>query len=372
LPLNETNNIKPNCPRISIVRIVDSLRLNWRQDQRDAAEKLIYSLAAFRHLSTVNAFCQDLELFLSGEPLANTNSKKEACQGSDGLIIGIFSSPYNTDMYLEALAFDAVATPKFLRDPPPSSAVPLELIASTAGFANKRHVALFMEEMIGVNPAELIGAKAFYFINRFAERTLTRTLPLVKTFMEGPIVEFFSSLSFDEAKELATAWVWLHEHFHRSGPLPLPSALTVKSSRTGAALEELRTDLKSVSAARRFFSIDFAKRLELMILGERLVRYGSESSMLDDYDARSSHLLLGMLRHYGFIIPSNGKVHITFPLDDFPNAANVLVNIIESFEFSAALLPLRAAKKAYVNFGMKFLNINVTGELTPWPELLKA
>jgi hypothetical protein len=355
-----------------VVDIVRAHRAGWDRDvsrRRLVAADLVRALEPCAALPVVSAFIEDMTDFIAGQPLQCARTQQAVCSHADGLILGVFRDCYNRGLGLEALTYECVQRPSFLNATIESSAVPVVIRKATSGFDNPRYVAIFMEEMIGVRPSDLQSDKAFYFVDRFARRTMERTLPIARGLASGPVAAVFAAMNEQRAQDLATCWVWLHEHFHRSGPLPLPAALAIKSTRSGGALEELRTDLRTILGA--FAGLvdpqhvgDFAN----FVLGERLLRYGSEGHPQADYDARSSHIFFGLLRVFGGL----SAVTETLDLDAqaMRPALAAILSHVEEFEVKIASLEPLAAKQSYARFALTYVRRDpASGRISPWRAL---
>src|SRR5690606_25598103 len=108
-------------------------------------------------------------------------------------------------------------------------------------------VAIFPENFLhaGEIPTE---ARSFYFIDKFVRRCKEKTIPFVRSKTTLRSLTLLKTATDEQIEEAASLWVYLHEHFHRQGVLPLPKALKLKSSRSTAGLEELRVDLLAMLA----------------------------------------------------------------------------------------------------------------------------
>jgi hypothetical protein len=337
-------------------------------DRRGTAQALADTLAPFDDLAVPRAFRADLLEFAdTGEAPRYSRAQLAAHIQPAGLILGIFSAAYNGALSLEAIAYEHAVLPPFVRRIP-SSAVPILVRSHTSGFDNGRYVALFPEEVSGSVLNAMKQDKAFYFIDRFTRRSMETSVPIACRFPGSTVARLFAELTPPRAEELATTWVWLHEHFHRVGPLPLPSALEIKRTRSGGALEELRTDLRTIiGATDGLIAPEHAADLANYVLGERLLRYGMEGNPADDYDARSSHIFFGMLQKAGAL---GGK-----PLEACLDATTLLrfvaaiVHDIEAFEEQVKGMPCVEARRLYADYAESFLLRDARGAVARWPAL---
>ena len=199
------------------------------------------------------------------------------------LIISKFSVPYNKDLVFEALHFERIEVPIIVKERFSSYACPINVLVSTDGFLSK-YATLFPENFVTQSPPK-IGDEVYYFINKFVKRFKDVTIPFLKT---GKInlhpFEKILDLTFEQINTLSASWVTMHEYFHTKGALPIPTSLDAKSSRSSAALEELRVDLLVIVAANELTKIDavFGEQLAQFVLAERLLRYPLQANRAGD------------------------------------------------------------------------------------------
>lgn len=335
--------------------------------------KLSSELEPWTASKVVSTFRQDLmaaaKKSQNGAPSSmNQHATQEAiCAPESGLILGKFASRYNSQLSVEALAIEHVAVPTFVPASFASSAAPIRVLMNTTGFNSNRIVAVFMEELEGIDHTRIVNDRAFYMVDRFALRSLTRTLPIVSGVADGEIKNLYSSLSFARAEQLSAAWVTLHEYFHRMGAMPIPQCLSVKNTRSAAAIEELRVDLSAVLACLdgNIAGSD-GHDLANFVFAERLLRYGTELHPHSDYDGRSSHILWGMFAAEG--IEQSDIFSKPFGITQFGGAVRSVVKQIEDFESSVASMPVEQARVEYVRFARKYLRVDQgTQQFQPWP-----
>lgn len=159
------------------------------------------------------------------------------------LLLDLFSVPYNPDLGFDWLFFRSVTVPAYWKQRFPSQALPIAVVTYSPGFRSPRSVALFPENFLKT-PYPLESQPVYYFMDKFVERWFRITVPAVEKFLIDS--QDFTSLlqkNSEEMLRVAATWVSMHEHFHEQGPLPIREALPIKSSRSAAALEELRVDL---------------------------------------------------------------------------------------------------------------------------------
>lgn len=292
-----------------------------------------------------------------------------AGKNADNLILSKFKAPYNPDLGLDGLWFKKIDVSPQIRSSFPSNAQPIIIIDCTDGFKGPRSVALFPENFDSrIPPGE--HAPVLYFMDKFIQRFERITLDfLSKGLINSEPFCNIIDLSTSQKMELASGWVVMHEHFHAKGALPLQQSLSAKSSRSSAALEELRVDILSILAAHSqvvSWNRSLGERLAQFILAERLLRYPIEAHPRDDYDARSSVLLACLLRRFGVLDWTREKLRI-----DQGSLIRGLKEIsieIDKLECSIKHLPADKQKTSLVEFvrhhGLtdqngKFLNLEV-------------
>lgn len=209
-------------------------------------------------------------------------------------IVGFFDVPYAPTLTFEAIALKKLVRPSWLVGVP-SEAVPSIELASSPGFATKSCVAIFPENLLGDTPKHG-GESVFYLINRFAERTQRITLKVINEFIQNVEFSALASSSASDLTQSLSAWVAVHEHSHNTGSKPLKYFLAEKSSRSAAAVEELRADMTSILKLCEMGSIQSIRSAKL-ILCERAFRYGVSYDPEYNYDSISSQILVNYLQH---------------------------------------------------------------------------
>jgi hypothetical protein len=235
---------------------------------------------------------------------------RHSVEADAGEILGFLDIPYHPEAGLEAIAFTEIAIPDaIVRAAPPSTARCVIPTEATAGFGSETFVGLFPEHFVGHVPqAE---EPAFYFMDKFVDRVQRVTLPLIRTMWRR---EDFAALLAAPVAEIRTAcaiWTWLHEGFHKTGPLPLPEYLGDKSSLTAAAFEETRVDLLALELLRGLAGeLPVAGLTFDLILAERLIRYAALYDPASSFDARGSVAMFAGLCRAGAVMPcGEGRRH---------------------------------------------------------------
>lgn len=354
-----------------LVQLVEKFRTGWAETspmRQAQLQDLSIALAPWGSDPVVTAFRADLADAMPGNQVAMRHTQKAICASSNdqGVIVGVFRSPYNPKLALDALTFERIKRPKCIPETFESSACPIKVVSSTSGFNSPRNVAIFMEELNGVSVGQMEGDKAFYLIDRFAQRSFESTRPLAISLGRGALYELFRNMTRESAMELNAGWVWLHEHFHRTGPLPLPKYLGVKGTRSGGAFEELRADLNAIMACLRG-EISGERGLDLanFIFAERLLRYGTEAHPMKDYDSRSSNVLFGLLRASGADLEGSGKLELS--ATTFAPHLEWALQEINRAEAEAAKLSEAEARAAIQRFALDYLKLGAGGEIVSWP-----
>lgn len=203
-----------------------------------------------------------------------------------------------------------------------SHAAPVWLEHGSAGLLSPRIVALFPENWwskTGNPPAE--DELVVYFINRFVERFLKFSVPaLIRGTAENSFTSVKQLLSRSElhglASKLSVIWMWLHEHCHRLGNMPLPRYLAYKGTLSAGAVEEMRADVLAILELSHASWIpgEFAKLTMEFILGERILRYPIECVVRRvslNYDAIGSQILMHYLLDFGSLSITDGVLKLS-------------------------------------------------------------
>jgi hypothetical protein len=278
-----------------VLKIIDGFRASWTQSRGRGLTrlKLAHELVPYRNHPVVAAFITDLKTGDLNAQVVCSRTAAAISKHNDGLIIGAFDVPYNPAMQLECLIYKNLGNPRLVHQTHPWDAVAIEVLQATAGFDNQRFVALFVEELAGVEAHMVPDSKAFFFIDRFVDRFMNRTVPIVEKHLTKNSLPAIAHINRHEATDYAHAWTFLHEKAHREGHMPIPEYLESKTKRSSAGLEELRADLVVIhSAAVNGVTAAALPRFVQFVLAERLLRYGFDQPAHQDFDARSSNILL--------------------------------------------------------------------------------
>jgi len=149
----------------------------------------------------------------------------------------------------------------------------VDQIECSRGISNEQVVAIFPENFRSVSPEH--DYPVFYFVNKFSDRHIKHTRPLLQNLKYNIFFQPLCGLSKMRIGQLVANWVNLHEASHRIGKMPIPKYLFEKSNRYTAAIEELRADLNAIS---RCFSLSVDVIHDeyltgIYILAERLFAY---------------------------------------------------------------------------------------------------
>lgn len=144
---------------------------------------------------------------------------------------------------------------------------------STYGIANEQVVALFPENFKSVNV--LARHPVFYFVNKFSQRHIKYTRPILEGILFESIFQPLIHLSQNRINQIVSNWVIMHEESHRTGNMPLPVFLEEKSNQYTAAFEELRADLLTIKSCFNSFTDESSDTYltGLYVLAERLLAY---------------------------------------------------------------------------------------------------
>lgn len=295
--------------KTEIVRIIDTVRhqaiqLRFAADTAKLSLCLEAELNHYAHFPHVQALLKIVAAgsFSSQHLLELTHSHDES------FILGFFDIPYNSDAWLEAAVLSVIRPPDWLNNICSivnSHAIPANVECSTVGFKNPLAVAIFSENYKNAVPKP--HHKAYYFVDKFVSRFNTFTKPAIKEVLTTNVFDDLLHADNETLQRAAVIWVYLHEHFHRKGFLPIPTYLSEKSTRNAGALEELRVDLLACLALSRENQTNQDVRVAFQfILAERLIRYPLQADPRHNYDARSSIAFFKWLQRQGLIFEKNG------------------------------------------------------------------
>lgn len=216
-------------------------------------------------------------------------------------IYGVFSARYFPSLSIDGVEYERLPLPSYAGMKLGSPVVPIKIRSATNGFNDRSVVALFPENHL--DQIQKSTDKVFYFIDKFVERHLNRTRIIMDRFTTPVSFQSAKQLTTDEVEEYSIHWVWLHEYFHRVGPLPLPEYLDIKSYRPLAGLEECRVDMEAICFIHGCDLIpkDTKEKLSEFILSERILRYSVEGIPNPNYDAIGSQVLVNYLIRLGYI-----------------------------------------------------------------------
>ncbi len=261
-------------------------------------------------------------------------------------IVGFFDIPYNPDAFLEAAVIEAIPIPDSILDiVPDSEAMPVLLHCCTDGFENPLSVAIFPENYVNAKVQQ--HHKAYYFIEKFVKRFKTFTRPAIEATWSP--TAFPDILMADDSllTSASAIWVHMHEHYHKTGYLPLPEFLKDKSTRNGAGAEELRVDILSILALLELQSNDIVLRASIQyILAERLIRYPLQATPQENYDARSSVALFEYLQRHHVIGSKGGKYYFVGGYASLGQALRSILIKITALEYKLSTCSPENRKKS--------------------------
>jgi uncharacterized protein DUF6421 len=301
----------------------------------------------------------DLEDFLADGAGPNRHLarvKRAINAGDDRVILSAFDVAYFPSLSLEALVYDRLAVPAGLSKYS-TNVVPANMVCSTAGFTRPEVVALFPENH--VDHVQHVGDSIFYFIDKFVDRFMRLTRQLLELGVDRESFEVLRHAKPMEVQTSAIYWVWLHEYFHRQGPLPLPEALDIKSYRPLAGLEECRVDMHGLIALDEDTTLDSRERgmAAQFILAERLLRYAIEGIPRPNYDAIGSQILFNFLRGRGFVRIAQGRLSIS---PEIMRGVKEFAEHLTNIEAGASRKGRLEVKQDLVAFSRRFTNYDHT------------
>lgn len=325
---------------IQIVEAVDKARSeiiarNIASDVAQVNQCVSGHLAPFADTPHVSEMLK----ILDGGSLASGNLLELTHSTDPNFILGFFDVPYNLTAFLEAASVSHVKIPRqVLEIAPNSEALPVIINSCTEGFRNPLAVAVFGEHYIESNLQE--HHKAYYFIDKFVARHKAYTRLAISQFWDTKMFGQILDANDATLTQVAAIWVWLHEHFHRTGHLPIPRYLDVKSTRNGGGAEELRADLLSILALSEIEYTHPIFGLAIQyIFAERLIRYPLQACPQDNYDARSSVALFTYLSNHGVLEQRDGRMYVNNDKGSLISAIRSLSIKISAIKFSLLQQP---------------------------------
>ena len=199
-------------------------------------------------------------------------------------IAGQFQCSYHPYLGLEWCTLDYISStlPAHLIN---KNVLTPRIVKHSRGIGHPQVVALFPENWKRREPHNQ--DSIIYFVNKFVARHLKHTRPVLQEEDKSSVFSSLIELNETQLQVIVANWVHLHENAHRSGPLPLPEYLKIKSSPFTAGLEELRADIHAmITCAQNNFPL--SQETFLYILAERLMAYPLFREQ-NNFDALSSH-----------------------------------------------------------------------------------
>jgi hypothetical protein len=344
---------------LEIFKCVSQLRKNYLGFAPTVENlKVVWSeLKNLKNTETISAFLADLEKAISTGVVDFSLSQEASYALGQPIILSWFQASYNPKLSLEMVIKQDIPVRKELTLGFPARAWMVRVLAATDGFAGINDLNLFPENFLSQKALRL-DYPAFYFINRFKERFLAEGKPLMVKFLSGEIVDRVLGLSDSQIEKTFVYWLQLHEHFHRTGPLPLPQYLNVKSGRSSAAFEELRVDLNTIMALYELTipsEVD-TKLMSFFVFAERLLRYASIRHPQEDYDARSGQALVNYLASQNVIRMQNEKIEVKF--DEVIESLRNLALKMQSTENSVVAEDAKRQKEVLSEFMIEVSGCN--------------
>ncbi|HSH92312.1 MAG TPA: ATP-binding protein [Ramlibacter sp.] len=267
---------------------------------------------------------------------------------------GLFDVKYFPTLSLDGVQFERIPLPQYGGLEFDSPVVPVNIKACSEGFDSPVVVALFPENHL--NGHQESDDSIFYFIDKFVSRHLRRTRPILDQFVHGDTLQRVRAIETSGLQDSCVHWVWLHEHFHRVGPAPVPEYLEMKSYRPLAGLEECRVDMLAICAINDCEAIPREKVAVMteFILAERLLRYSVEGIPTPNYDAIGSQVLVNYLRREGHLVIEDGKLRL---LPRHLDGVRSFVDRIHSIEAAVATSPMKDVQARLLEFVNAHMNI---------------
>ena len=304
----------------------------------------------FRH-----ALLKDLYMHEQGSISAGSSKVKQLINSLESnRIYGMFSAPYFPSLGLDGLHYEPLPLPDYPGLDFSSPVVPVSIVSATPGFYEKPVVALFPENHI--DQIQTPDDKIFYFINKFVERHIERTRPILRRFTEKGAFAYIEDMGAEDVADACVHWVWLHERFHREGPAPVPEFLDIKSYRPLAGLEECRVDMEAICRIHDTPDIphDRVNTICMFIMAERLLRYSIEGIPAPNYDAIGSQVLVNYLRRHGYLWMKNGLMGLS---SEYIAGLRDFVSQIREIELQVHDCPREEVREKLLNFVNANMNL---------------
>lgn len=324
--------------RIELCEAIDALRKELPLGAEApfsgrAVARIAEALRDFDDLPVVRVFVEDCQAAQRRAPDFR-RTRQAVTEADDGLILGLFAASYNPRLGLDCIvARRAEVDPALASRYPHDGVRPIVVDGATEGFRFGLSVALFAENFVTTEPPGP-EHKAYYFVDRFVRRFWEITRPILMLCSTPRTLARLKAATRQEVAKAATAWVYLHEFFHRAGFLPLPTYLELKSSRLTAGLEEVRCDVLSVISTFKEAraSLELGELYAQFILAERLIRYPLQDEPKRNYDAIGAQFLFGFLRQRGVIGDDDGTLDFTRPFSEVIDALREMAVGINKIE----------------------------------------
>lgn len=353
-------------PRLNLIR---QQTLSWFQgagslslrEARSLMDRLM-TVPDVLDIACARSLVRDLQRCAAGHGFSLRETRHYFNNPGSDTLISLLSAPYAKPMGLEYLKFELLPVDPALKKYA-TNVMPIVVRESTEGLEPVHTVAIFPENHVGA--VQEAGDKIYYLINKFAHRHHQLTQRIIEHLTTETSFGRIRGADYLATEQATVYWVWMHEYHHqRVGDLPIPTYLTLKSSRPLAGLEELRVDIASALALLDDpapFHTDTGQLFEF-ILAERLLRYGVDGVRFDadgqawpSYDALSSYMLFNLLRRRGALEVIDGKIHLTASL--VPTLRAILREIL-ALESLIRESPVERVKEALMDFVHEALEVS--------------
>jgi len=265
---------------------------------------------------------------LAKDLFENNDYKRVFSEKDSKWFVGLYNCSYSPNLSLEGFKYELVQPSIgfdeiFLKTPTKA----IKILEGSMGIQDKSIVALFPENL---ESKKIVGEddSIFYLVDRFTKRHIEKTREAINSYIVSDYFNDLNNLSSEKIEELVSNWVHLHEYFHRTGSLPIPQCLKIKSSKFSASLEELRVDLLSIKHCLNSHNLNLRLTAKF-ILAERLLGYLFFRNLDTDFDALSSQIFCHFLRENG-VLNINNKIHLK--LNNIQEMVDKLILKIEMIE----------------------------------------
>jgi hypothetical protein len=322
---------------LELIAVIDDLRSKIESHTSGILSKRDHdliqtSLRPFISIRTVQIFLEECERCVD-KPLDFSATRDFVFQKEEPVVLSFFQAPYNKAYGLDAFVYEIEEPDQYFGEKfSASMATSINILICSHGFDQyPTCVALFPENFYSTRSFK-DGFSVFYFVSVFERRFQEFGRPTLAQFVDEKSFWRLKRIPKKMRQRAFATWHYLHEHFHSTGTLPLVDYLKLKSTRKAAAIEESRVDVLSILECLRSARLGFSDGFIYaeLILFERLIRYSIHSDPDENYDAKSSYVLLGYLKEAGVV--TLDEVMIDLDRRNLQEALEQYVQDIENLE----------------------------------------